>query len=134
MFLGSGDADKGEPAFLFQFVFVVVGPLVGQHAVLDPDHRHGGELQSLRRVQSHQRDLPLFGIKPVDVRDQCDTFEEGQQLVLQRGVGVAAIAVGLDLDDVFLLELLGSADQLAEVVKACAIGVRLVVAVVVFQA
>src|SRR3954466_6800485 len=49
--LGTGDADVGEPSFLFQFDGLGERPSVREHALLHPDEEHRRELQPLGRMQ-----------------------------------------------------------------------------------
>ena len=65
-FLGAGDADVEQPAFLVQAAFLDAG-LVRQVAVLAADDEDEAELQALGRVQAHQPHL-VAGLAAVGVR------------------------------------------------------------------
>ncbi len=61
---GAGDADIGQPAFLFQTVGTVHAHLVREQAFFHAGHEHQRELQPLGAVQGHQlyAVFVLFGL------------------------------------------------------------------------
>ena len=57
--LGARDADVTEAAFLFELVGIAEAAHVREHAVFEPMRNTTGILETLRRVQRHQRDRAL---------------------------------------------------------------------------
>jgi len=92
---------------------------VGQQAVLDADHGDNGELEALGGVKGHEGDGALVGaVEGIDIGDEADAFEVGEQFFGEGGLVVVAVAVEFDGQGVFLFELLGGGNQLAEVGQA----------------
>ena len=80
---GAGDADVGEPALLLELERVRRGSEVREHAVLQADQEHVGELEALGRVQRHEHDggLVLVLGDVIGVGDEADLLEEPGDVV-----------------------------------------------------
>ena len=77
--------DVGEAPLLLELVGLGERAHVGEDAVLEADEEDDRVLETLGRVQRHQRDLGLVRIEGVGVGDQAHRFEEvGDLLVLLR--------------------------------------------------
>ena len=74
--LGARDADVTEAPFLFELVGIAEAAHVREHAVFEADEEHDRVLETLGRVQRHQRDGARVGVVLVDVGDERDRFEE----------------------------------------------------------
>src|ERR671911_970025 len=106
---GPSDADVGQPALFLELARLGERALVWKDAVLEAGEEHDGELQTLRRVQRHQRDdttVVLALRYVVGVGDEAHLLEEcGEHPgVLHRGRR--------------RLELAGHRDQFTQVVGA----------------
>jgi len=81
---GAGDADEAEASFFFELVGVGVGAVVGEQAVFEGDDGDGVELEALGGVEGHEGHGAGVGLDGVDVGDQSDALEEGEELVFER--------------------------------------------------
>ena len=68
--LGAGEADVAKAALFLELVRVADAAHVWEDAVLHADDEHDGELETFRRMQRHQRDRALVGIRLVEVGDE----------------------------------------------------------------
>ena len=73
------DPDIAQPPLLLQLVFVAHAALVREDPLLHPHHEHQRKLQTLGRVQRHQRHLAVQVLGLVNVRDQRDVLQEPPQ-------------------------------------------------------
>ena len=75
---GPRHADEQQPAFLFVFARIVgaKGPFVRQEILLDSHNIDDGELESLRRMQRHQRDAVGRSVDAVDVGHEGRRFQK----------------------------------------------------------
>ena len=76
---GAGDADIGEPTFLFEadLAVFIEGPLVGEETVFPAGQEDGVEFKTLGRVQRHDRD-GVLAFAAIAVHDQRNVFEESR--------------------------------------------------------
>ena len=79
---------------------------MGKDALLHTDHEHHRELEALRGMDGHQRDLIVPAVVGIDVGDQRDLVEEALEL----GALVVVLA-GIDPT-----EIVGGREQLAQIV------------------
>ena len=113
----AGEADVAEATLLPHLLVVaelVQRPLVGEDAVLHPGEEHRVELEPLRRVERHQRDPALAGLR-VGLGHQADLLEERLQ---RRSLGLQGVGPRRRTRGTLEVELLRSAHELAEVLGA----------------
>ncbi len=75
----AGHADVGQAAFLFETSAFVQRHLAGEHAFFHADDKHLRELQTFRRVQGHQLNRILPGIRLPFARLQRGVRQERLQ-------------------------------------------------------
>ncbi len=75
LLLGAGDADVREAPLLLELDRFGERPAVREDAFFHADEEHGGELETLGRVERHQHDAVVV-VEVVGVGDQCHLLEE----------------------------------------------------------
>ena len=75
----TGDRHVAETALFLDGRIIIDAALMRENPLLQADHQHLGELQTLGRVHSHQRDRALLRIIAVYVGSQSDAFQEVSQ-------------------------------------------------------
>ncbi len=77
---GPGDADVGQPPFLFHLGRLAERAQVRKDPVLEADDEHHRVLQTLRRMQGHERHPGGVAVDLVGVGHQAHLLEEGLQV------------------------------------------------------